>query len=207
MKTRHYQGKMATLEGNSARKPPMDHEQIIAETRDWIEKAVIGLNLCPFAKSVYVKNQVRIVVSSARHIDAFLEDLDRELDHLAEVDPEVTDTTLLIHPTLFADFLDFNDVHQIADEAVTEHELEGVIQIASFHPQFQFEGTEPDDITNYTNRAPYPTLHLIREASLDKAVEAFPDAEMIYERNMETLRKMGIAGWMALGMAHTKRNG
>lgn len=207
MKTRHYQGKMATLEGNSARKLPMDHEQVIAETRDWIEKAVIGLNLCPFAKSVYVKNQVRIVVSSARHIDAFLEDLDRELDHLAEVDPEVTDTTLLIHPTLFADFLDFNDVHQIADEAVTEHELEGVIQIASFHPQFQFEGTEPDDITNYTNRAPYPTLHLIREASLDKAVEAFPDAEMIYERNMETLRTMGIAGWMALGMAHTKRNG
>lgn len=198
---------MATLEGNSARKLPMDHEQVIAETRDWIEKAVIGLNLCPFAKSVYVKNQVRIVVSSARHIDAFLEDLDRELDHLAEVDPEVTDTTLLIHPTLFADFLDFNDVHQIADEAVTEHELEGVIQIASFHPQFQFEGTEPDDITNYTNRAPYPTLHLIREASLDKAVEAFPDAEMIYERNMETLRTMGIAGWMALGMAHTKRNG
>ncbi len=198
---------MATLEGNSARKHPMDHEQVIAETRDWIEKAVIGLNLCPFAKSVYVKNQVRIVVSSARHIDAFLEDLDRELDHLAEVDPEVTDTTLLIHPTLFADFLDFNDVHQIADEAVTEHELEGVIQIASFHPQFQFEGTEPDDITNYTNRAPYPTLHLIREASLDKAVEAFPDAEMIYERNMETLSKMGIAGWMALGMAHTKRNG
>lgn len=207
MKTRHYQGKMATLEGNSARKPPMNHEQVIAETRDWIEKAVIGLNLCPFAKSVYVKNQVRIVVSSARHIDAFLEDLDRELGHLAEVDPEVTDTTLLIHPTLFADFLDFNDVHQIADEAVTEHELEGVIQIASFHPQFQFEGTEPDDITNYTNRAPYPTLHLIREASLDKAVEAFPDAEMIYERNMETLSKMGIAGWMALGMAHTKRNG
>ncbi|WP_374246856.1 DUF1415 domain-containing protein [Zoogloea sp.] len=185
----------------------MDHEHVILETRDWIEKAVIGLNLCPFAKSVYVKNQVRIVVSDARHIDAFLEDLDRELDHLAEVDPEVTDTTLLIHPTLFGDFLDFNDVHQIADEAVAEHDLEGVIQIASFHPQFQFEGTEPDDITNYTNRAPYPTLHLIREASLDKAVEAFPDAETIYERNMETLRKMGIAGWLALGMAHTKRHG
>ena len=180
----------------------MDHEHVIAETRDWIEKAVIGLNLCPFAKSVYVKNQVRIVVSNARHIDAFLEDLDRELDHLAEVDPEVTDTTLLIHPTLFPDFLDFNDVHQIADEAVAEHELEGVIQIASFHPQYQFEGTEPDDITNYTNRAPFPTLHLIREESLDRAVEAFPDAEMIYERNMETLRKLGLAGWLALGL-HT----
>lgn len=180
----------------------MNHEEVIAATRDWIEKAVIGLNLCPFAKSVYVKNQVRIVVSDARHIDGFLEDLDRELDHLAEVDPEVTDTTLLIHPTLFPDFLDFNDVHQIADEAVAEHELEGVIQIASFHPDYQFEGTEPDDITNYTNRAPFPTLHLIREESLDRAVEAFPDAEMIYERNMETLRKLGLAGWLALGL-HT----
>ena len=179
----------------------MNHEEVIAATREWIEKAVIGLNLCPFAKSVYVKNQVRIVVSSARHIDGFLEDLDRELDHLAEVDPEVTDTTLLIHPTLFPDFLDFNDVHQIADEAVAEHDLEGVIQIASFHPQYQFEGTEPDDITNYTNRAPFPTLHLIREESLDRAVEAFPDAEMIYERNMETLRKLGLAGWLALAAA------
>jgi len=202
MKTRHYQGKMATLEGISLKGPPMNHEEVIAATREWIEKAVIGLNLCPFAKSVYVKNQVRIVVSDARHIDGFLEDLDRELDHLAEVDPEVTDTTLLIHPTLFPDFLDFNDVHQIADEAVAEHDLEGVIQIASFHPQYQFEGTEPDDITNYTNRAPFPTLHLIREESLDRAVEAFPDAEMIYERNMETLRKLGLAGWLALGL-HT----
>ena len=182
----------------------MNHEEVITATREWIEKAVIGLNLCPFAKSVYVKNQVRIVVSSARHIDGFLEDLDRELDHLAEVDPEVTDTTLLIHPTLFPDFLDFNDVHQIADEAVAEHDLEGVIQIASFHPDYQFEGTEPDDITNYTNRAPFPTLHLIREESLDRAVEAFPDAEMIYERNMETLRKLGLAGWLALGLHNPK---
>ena len=176
----------------------MNHEEVIAATREWIEKAVIGLNLCPFAKSVYVKNQVRIVVSDARHIDGFLEDLDRELDHLAEVDPEVTDTTLLIHPTLFPDFLDFNDVHQIADEAVAEHDLEGVIQIASFHPQYQFEGTEPDDITNYTNRAPFPTLHLIREESLDRAVEAFPEAEMIYERNMQVLEDMGIEGWLDL---------
>ncbi len=184
----------------------MNHEEVIAATREWIEKAVIGLNLCPFAKSVYVKNQIRIVVSSARHIDGFLEDLDRELDHLAEVDPEVTDTTLLIHPTLFPDFLDFNDVHQIADEAVVEHDLEGVIQIASFHPQYQFEGTEPDDITNYTNRAPFPTLHLIREESLDRAVEAFPEAETIYERNMETLRKLGLAGWLALGL-HAPKSG
>ena len=195
---------MATLEGNPRKPRPMNHEEVVAATREWIEKAVIGLNLCPFAKSVYVKNQVRIVVSDARHIDAFLEDLDRELDYLAEVDPEETDTTLLIHPTLFPDFLDFNDVHQIADEAVAEHELEGVIQIASFHPEYQFEGTEPDDITNYTNRAPFPTLHLIREDSLDKAVEAFPEAETIYERNIETMKKLGIAGWLALGMSHTQ---
>ena len=195
---------MATLEGNPRKPRPMNHEEVVAATREWIEKAVIGLNLCPFAKSVYVKNQVRIVVSDARHIDAFLEDLDRELDYLAEVDPEETDTTLLIHPTLFPDFLDFNDVHQIADEAVVEHELDGVIQIASFHPEFQFEGTEPDDITNYTNRAPFPTLHLIREGSLDKAVEAFPEAETIYERNIETMKKLGIAGWLALGMSHTR---
>ncbi len=195
---------MATLEGNPRKPRPMNHEEVVAATREWIEKAVIGLNLCPFAKSVYVKNQVRIVVSDARHIDAFLEDLDRELDYLAEVDPEETDTTLLIHPTLFPDFLDFNDVHQIADEAVVEHELDGVIQIASFHPEFQFEGTEPDDITNYTNRAPFPTLHLIREDSLDKAVEAFPEAETIYERNIETMKKLGIAGWLALGMSHTQ---
>ena len=195
---------MATLEGNPRKPRPMNHEEVVAATREWIEKAVIGLNLCPFAKSVYVKNQVRIVVSDARHIDAFLEDLDRELDYLAEVDPEETDTTLLIHPTLFPDFLDFNDVHQIADEAVVEHELDGVIQIASFHPEFQFEGTEPDDITNYTNRAPFPTLHLIREDSLDKAVEAFPEAETIYERNIETMKKLGIAGWLALGMSHTR---
>ena len=180
----------------------MNHEEVIAATRAWIEKAVIGLNLCPFAKAVYVKDQVRIVVSDARHIDGFLEDLDRELDHLAAVDPEVTDTTLLVHPTLFPDFLDFNDLTQIADEAVSEHELDGVLQIASFHPDFQFEGTEADDITNATNRSPYPTLHLIREESLDRAVEAFPDAEMIYERNMETLRKLGLAGWLALGL-HT----
>lgn len=185
----------------------MNHEEVIAATREWIEKAVIGLNLCPFAKSVYVKNQVRIVVSDARHIDGFLEDLDRELDYLAAIDPETTDTTLLIHPTLFPDFLDFNDVHQIADEAVVEHELDGVIQIASFHPEYQFEGTEPDDITNYTNRAPFPTLHLIREESLDKAVEAFPEAEMIFERNIETMKKLGLAGWLALGMTRPKKHG
>ncbi len=176
----------------------MDDESVIAATREWLEKAVIGLNLCPFAKAVYVKNQVRIVVSHANHLDGLLEDLDRELDFLATSDPNEVDTTLLVHPTLLPDFLDFNDFMQLADAAVEEHELEGILQIASFHPQFQFEGTEPNDMGNYTNRAPFPILHLLREASIERAVAAFPEAETIYERNIETLEILGHAGWQAL---------
>lgn len=169
--------------------------------REWVEKAVIGLNLCPFAKSVYVKNQVRFVVSQAKHLDGFLEDLDRELVFLAEADPAEVDTTLLIHPTLLPDFLDFNDFTLIAESAVAEHDLEDVIQVASFHPRFQFADTQPDDIANYTNRAPFPTLHLIRVASLERAAETFPDAEEIFGRNIETLNKLGLAGWRELGLA------
>ena len=112
----------------------MDEAEVIAAMRQWIEKAVIGLNLCPFAKAVYVKNQVRLVVSRAPHLDGLLEDLDRELDFLATADPEAVDTTLLIHPALLPDFLDFNDFMQLAEAAVDEHGLDGVIQIASFHP-------------------------------------------------------------------------
>jgi len=176
----------------------MDEADVVAAMREWIEKAVIGLNLCPFAKAVYVKNQVRYVVSHAPHLDGFLEDLDRELDFLAAADPDEIDTTLLIHPTLLPDFLDFNDFMQLAEAAVDEHGLDGVIQIASFHPHYQFEGTEPDDMGNFTNRAPFPTLHLLREASIERAVAAFPAAETIYQRNIETLKKLGIEGWRAL---------
>jgi hypothetical protein len=176
----------------------MDDEAVVAATRQWIEKAVIGLNLCPFAKAVYVKDQVRYVVSRAPHLDGLLEDLDRELDFLAAADPGEVDTTLLIHPALLPDFLDFNDFMQLAEAAVGEHGLEGVIQIASFHPAYQFEGTAPDDLGNFTNRAPYPILHLLREASIERAVVAFPEAETIYERNIETLKALGPAGWAAL---------
>ena len=176
----------------------MDDEAVVAATRLWIEKAVIGLNLCPFAKAVTIKNQVRYAVSGASHLDGLLEDLDRELDFLAAADPEEIDTTLLIHPTLLPDFLDFNDFMQLAEAAVGEHGLEGVIQIASFHPAFQFEGTAPDDMGNFTNRSPFPTLHLLREASIARAVAAFPEAETIYERNIETLEALGRAGWNAL---------
>ena len=179
----------------------MQHDTVIEATRQWLEKAVIGLNLCPFAKTVYLKDQVRIVVSVAPHLDSLLEDLDRELDFLAAADPSEVDTTLLIHPTLLPDFLDFNDFMQLAEAAVEEHHLEGVIQIASFHPQFQFADTAPDEMANYTNRAPYPTLHLLREASISKAIATFPNTETIYQRNIVTLQKLGIAGWRGLWQA------
>lgn len=178
----------------------MTDDEILTRTRHWLEKAVIGLNLCPFAKAVYVKNQVRLVVSHARHADDLLEELDRELDLLVATPAEEIDTTLLIHPTLFDDFLDFNDFLEIAEGVVDEHGLEGVIQLASFHPQFQFDGTEPDDISNYTNRAPFAILHLLREESVERAALAFPEAEAIFEQNIATLEKLGQSGWKALGL-------
>ena len=178
----------------------MTDEQVLTQTRHWLEAAVIGLNLCPFAKAVYVKNQVRIVVSHARHADDLLEELDRELDLLVATPAEDIDTTLLIHPTLFEDFLDFNDFLEVAEGVVAEHELEGVVQLASFHPQFQFDGTEPDAISNYTNRAPFAILHLLREDSVERAVAAFPQADAIFEVNIATLEKLGHAGWKSLGL-------
>ena len=178
----------------------MTDNQVLTQTRHWLEKAVIGLNLCPFAKAVYVKNQIRLVVSKARHADDLLEELDRELDLLVATPADEIDTTLLIHPTLFEDFLDFNDFLEIAEGVVDEHGLEGVIQLASFHPQFQFDGTEPDDISNYTNRAPFAILHLLREASVERAVEAFPNSGAIFEVNIATLEKLGLRGWKALGL-------
>ena len=178
----------------------MTDEEVLAKTRHWLEAAVIGLNLCPFAKAVYVKNQVRLVVSKARHADDLLEELDRELDLLVATPSSQIDTTLLIHPTLFEDFLDFNDFLEVAEGVVDEHGLEGLIQLASFHPQFQFEGTELDDISNYTNRAPFTILHLLREESVERAVEAFPQADTIFEANIVVLEKLGHAGWKSLGL-------
>ncbi|MFT0172416.1 DUF1415 domain-containing protein [Paraburkholderia mimosarum] len=172
-----------------------DHAAILEATRHWLTRAVIGLNLCPFAKSVHVKNQIRYVISEATELEAVLTDLERELRTLAEADPAEIDTTLLILPHALADFADFNDATWFAERLVQQLRLEGTLQVASFHPDYQFEGTAPDDIENYTNRAPYPILHLLREASIERAVEAFPDAADIYERNQETLRKLGLDGW------------
>ena len=178
----------------------MNNETIIAATRDWLEKAVIGLNLCPFAKAVYVKNQIRYVISEARTPDALLDKLMAELRLLQSTDPELIDTTLLIHPYVLNDFLDYNDFLDTVDIATAEPEFDDAFQVASLHPHYQFAGTDQNDIENYTNRSPYPTLHLLREDSVDRAVAAFPDADLIPERNIEMLQKLGYEGWDALGL-------
>ena len=164
----------------------------------WLERAVIGLNLCPFAKGVHAKGQIHYVVSAATGAEALAQDLRRELADLAAAPAEVRDTTLLMAPDCLQDFLEFNDFLGVAEDVLEELDLDGTLQIASFHPQFQFAGTDAGDVTNCTNRAPYPTLHLLREDSIDRAVQAYPEAEAIYERNMEVLEQLGMPGWQAL---------
>jgi len=176
------------------------NEAIIAATQRWLEQAVIGLNLCPFAKAVHVKQQIRYVVSAATTAEDLLEDLLSELRWLQDTDAQQIDTTLLIHPYVFRDFLDFNDFFDTVDIAVSEPEFNDEFQVATLHPQYQFAGTRPDDIENYTNRSPYPTLHLLREASVDRAVGAFPDADQIPERNIATMEELGHEGWEKLGL-------
>ena len=165
------------------------------QVRRWLERAVIGLNLCPFAKAVYVKQQVRIVISDASTERALLEELGEELALLRDTPADEIDTTLLVHPQVLGDFLDYNDFLGDADALVEAMDLDGVLQVASFHPQYQFAGSEPDDADNLTNRAPYPILHLLREASIDRAVTAYPDPDAIIERNIATVRELGFAGW------------
>lgn len=175
-------------------------EEVVARTRRWLERAVIGLNLCPFARAAYLRDRVRLVVSHARHLDDLLEELDQELQFLANTPADQIETTLIIHPTLFPDFLDFNDFMAVAEAAPADQDLEGVIQLASFHPQFQFDGTEPDDVSNCTNRSPYPTLHLLREDSVEKAVSTLEDPDVIFEENIRVLQKLGPQGWRDLDL-------
>jgi hypothetical protein len=175
-----------------------DREDPIAATRMWLERAVIGLNLCPFAKAVYVKGQVRFVLSEATTPEALLEELAHELLVLRDTSADQIDTTLLVHPQVLQEFLDYNDFLDTADALVASLGLEGDIQVASFHPAYRFAGTADDDIGNYTNRAPYPTLHLLREESVSRAVDAFPDPDAIVERNIATLERLGIEGWRKL---------
>ena len=174
------------------------HTDPIADTKRWLERAVIGLNLCPFAKAVYVKQQVRFVLSDASTPEALLEQLAEELLLLRDTPADEVDTTLIVHPDVLQDFLDYNDFLDNADAAVEALDLQGILQVASFHPGYQFAGTALDDIGNYTNRSPYPTLHLLREDSVSRAVDAFPDADSIVDRNIETLDKLGTEGWNKL---------
>jgi hypothetical protein len=179
-------------------------DEMIAATRRWLERAVIGLNLCPFAKAVHAKDRVRYVLSAATDSDALLTDLEHELQYLAAVSAEETETTLLIHPYVLEHFDDFVSFLDLVDVVVRTHGLEGKLQVANFHPAYCFSEAQPEDLGNYTNRSPYPTLHLIREASLDRAVAAFPDAAQIYARNIETLQGLGLEGWRALDVEAPK---
>ena len=185
-----------------------DEERVVIEdTQQWLNKAVIGLNLCPFAKAVVTKKQVRYVVCMDSEPEQVLKMLQEEMQLLINTDAAVLDTTLLMAPHLLPDFLDFNEFLFDCDSVLLSMELEGVLQIADFHPRYQFAGTESDDISNFTNRAPYPTLHLLREESIDKAVAAFPDASLIYERNVQVLEELGREGWEGLFKENTATPG
>jgi hypothetical protein len=180
--------------------PEQEREAIVRATREWLLRAVIGLNLCPFAKAVHVKDRIRYVVSAAATLEGLCDDLCRELQYLHTTDAQTLETTLLVHPRLLQDFLEYNDFLDVADALIQDLELEGEIQIASFHPDYQFAGTSADAIENYTNRSPYPMLQLLRESSIEDAIEAYPDASNIYERNIETLRTLGFDGVSALNV-------
>ena len=176
----------------------MTSDEIIAATRRWLERSVIGLNLCPFAEGVYRGGRVHIRVSETRSASGLLEELRSELTGLHAADPLQRETTLLIHPWVLADFIEYNEFLDVCEAAIVDLGLEGELQVASFHPRYQFEGTGPEDIENYTNRSPYPMLHLLREASIDRAIAAVPDTDEIYRRNIRTLRELGHEGWQRL---------
>jgi uncharacterized protein len=176
----------------------MEHDEIIAATRRWLETAVIGLNLCPFADSVYRGNRVRFQVSEQRSAAGLLEDLRDELKLLQSMEAAQCETTLLVHPWVLNDFIEYNEFLEVCDAAVADLDLEGEIQVASFHPQYQFADTQSEDIDNYTNRSPYPMLHLLRESSVERAVAAAGDTDQICLRNIRTLRALGHEGWRRL---------
>lgn len=173
-------------------------EAAIAATRHWLETAVIGLNLCPFAKAVLARRQIRWAVTAASTADALLAELRRELALLADADPHEIDTTLLIHPRAMTDFIDYRFFLDDAQRLLRKLGYDGTLQLASFHPNYEFADAAPNDVANCTNRSPHPMLHVLREASIDRAVAAYPDAEAIYGRNVETLRALGHEGWRGL---------
>lgn len=176
-------------------------DQVIAATRKWLERAVIGLQLCPFAAAPHLTDRVRYCVSAQRSGAGLLEELSVELHALQDADPLKCETTLLIHPQVLTDFREYNDFLDACDAAVAEQGFEGELQVASFHPRYQFAGSSVQDIENYTNRSPYPMLHLLREASVTRAVASFPHIDRIGATNKETLRRLGHEGWRQLWIA------
>ena len=185
--------------------PVPDDATVVADMQRWLQRAVIGLNLCPFAKAVDVKDQIHYAVSRSVGFKDLLDDLGNELKDLAALAPAVRDTTLLIAPDGLADFLEFNDFLAQANRLLAKRGFEGVFQIASLHPLYEFANAQPDDMANYTNRSPYPTLHILREESIDRAVKAFPHAEAIFQANIDTMLRIGPAGWGALDVGASPR--
>lgn len=180
---------MTVIDGDRKSPDPLDDGQVVAATRHWVESLVVGYNLCPFARRELVKNRVRFVVSHAQSEQRLVQTLQAELE-LLDHDPDV-ETTLLIHPGVLQDFNDYNQFLAYAENLLVVMGWEGIYQIASFHPDYQFVGTAADDVENYTNRAPYPMLHLIREASLERAIADYPDVEMIPQRNIDLMNALG----------------
>ncbi len=189
---------MSMIDANAREKPDPADAPYIADTRQWIEQAVIGLNLCPFARAPYLGGRVCFRVSHARDVDGLLDDLCGELQSLHAAEPDDCETSLLIAPFVLGDFLDFNDFLDTADAAIDVLKLDGVIQIASFHPHYCFAESSPQDIENCTNRSPWPILHLLRETSIERAVDSITDPDAIYRRNVDTLRTLGWDGWARL---------
>ncbi|PJZ84307.1 DUF1415 domain-containing protein [Leptospira harrisiae] len=175
-------------------------DEILGKTKDWIQKAVIGLNLCPFAKPTFQSNTIRYVVSNSQNNKELLVHLKIELEFIASKDPQLVETSLLIHPYVLNEYLDQNDFLDEADNLLRNLDLEGVIQIANFHPMFQFADKNINDITNFVGRAPYPILHLLREDSISRIVDTHPNIDSIFENNRKTMQKLGHEGWNKLGL-------
>ena len=183
--------------------PEESPEDVIAATRNWLAKAVIGLQLCPFAGAPFAREQIRYRVSEQRSTEGLVQELAEELRHLHTADPQVCETSLLIHPRVLADFGDYNQFLDEADATVVALDLGGELQIASFHPHYQFAGSVPNDAQNYSNRSPYPMLHLLREASVTRAVATYSGVGEIGSRNIATLRNLGEAGWREITRLET----
>ena len=177
----------------------MEDDKIVASVRQWVESFIVGMNLCPFAKRELVKSRVRFAVTEAATDDQLMTALQAELE-LLDRDSSV-ETTLLIHPKVLQDFDDYNQFLNFADRFLAQLRLGGVYQIASFHPDYQFGGTDLNDAENYTNRSPYPMLHLIREESLERVITDYPDVDQIPERNIELMNRLGQDKLQALMQA------